>query len=81
MFESSTLMNSLQETWFRILEMAPDVALAFLLLLVGWLVARPTSLARRPGPPRRPRVRSRARSSRVHSSPRDPHPSRPRRAS
>jgi hypothetical protein len=40
MFESSTLMNSLQETWFRILEMAPDVALAFLLLLVGWLVAR-----------------------------------------
>lgn len=40
MFESSTLMSSLSETWNRLLEMLPDLALAFLLLLVGWLVAK-----------------------------------------
>lgn len=40
MFESSTLMSSLRETWNRLLEMLPDLALAFLLLLVGWLAAK-----------------------------------------
>lgn len=40
MFESSTLMRSLQDTWSRLIEMAPDVALALLLLTVGWVVAK-----------------------------------------
>ena len=40
MFESSTLLKSLRETWYRILEMAPDVALALLLLLAGWFAAK-----------------------------------------
>lgn len=44
MSRSSTLLASLQETWYRILDALPDLGLAALLLIVGWLLAR---LARR----------------------------------
>lgn len=40
MFESSTLLLSLRETWSRILEFAPDILVALVLLVAGWLVAR-----------------------------------------
>lgn len=40
MFESSTLLLSLRETWSRILGFVPDILLALALLVAGWLVAR-----------------------------------------
>ena len=40
MFESSTLLASLRETWARILTVVPDVALALVLLVAGWMLAR-----------------------------------------
>jgi Conserved TM helix len=40
MFESSTLLASLRDTWARILTVVPDVALALVLLVAGWLLAR-----------------------------------------
>jgi hypothetical protein len=44
MFESSTLVASLRRSWGQMIEMLPDLALAVLLLIAGWLVAK---LARR----------------------------------
>lgn len=44
MFESSTLVASLRQSWGRLIEMLPDLALALVLLIAGWLVAK---LARR----------------------------------
>ncbi len=44
MVESSVLIRSLRDTWARILDALPDLALAFVLLVTGWLVAK---LARR----------------------------------
>lgn len=40
MFQSSTLLASLRETWIRIAVVVPDLALAVVLLVVGWLLAR-----------------------------------------
>jgi hypothetical protein len=40
MFESSTLIGSLRNTWTRIVEVVPDLGMALVLLLAGWLVAR-----------------------------------------
>lgn len=40
MFHSSTLLASLRETWSRILTVVPDVAMAVVLLVAGWLLAR-----------------------------------------
>jgi hypothetical protein len=40
MFESSTLLASLRETWGRILTVVPDIFLALVLLVAGWFVAR-----------------------------------------
>lgn len=40
MFQSSTLLASLRETWAQILVIVPDVALALVLLVAGWLLAR-----------------------------------------
>lgn len=40
MFESSTLLVSLKDTWSRVLGALPDILLAFVLLLAGWLVAK-----------------------------------------
>lgn len=44
MMESSILIRSLAQTWDRVAEMLPDLALALVLLLAGWLAAK---LARR----------------------------------
>jgi hypothetical protein len=44
MFESSTLLASLRRSWGEIVAMLPDLALAVLLLIAGWLLAK---LARR----------------------------------
>lgn len=44
MFESSLLLRSLRETWSAAIALLPDLALALLLLVAGWLVAK---LARR----------------------------------
>lgn len=44
MFESSVLIRSLRDTGTRLLDTLPDVGLAIVLLLAGWLVAK---LARR----------------------------------
>jgi hypothetical protein len=38
--ETGSLLASLRRTWGQILEALPDVALALLLLFVGWLAAR-----------------------------------------
>ncbi len=40
MFQSSTLLVSLRETWTRIMTIVPDLALAVVLLVAGWLIAR-----------------------------------------
>lgn len=40
MFQSSTLLASLRETWLRIMTVVPDVVLAIALLVAGWLLAR-----------------------------------------
>ncbi len=40
MFQSSTLLTSLRETWIRMLSVVPDLALAIVLLVAGWLLAR-----------------------------------------
>lgn len=44
MFESSTLVASLRRSWGHLVEMIPDLLLAVVLLIAGWLVAK---LARR----------------------------------
>jgi hypothetical protein len=44
MFESSTLVTSLRRSWIQLVEMIPDLLLAIVLLIAGWLVAK---LARR----------------------------------
>jgi hypothetical protein len=40
MIESSVLIRSLRETWGRIVETLPDLGLALVLLVAGWLVAK-----------------------------------------
>jgi hypothetical protein len=40
MFESSTLLQSLRNTWTEIVAVLPDIALALLLLVAGWLLAK-----------------------------------------
>lgn len=40
MFESSTLLASLRRSWSQIVAMLPDLALALLLLIAGWLAAK-----------------------------------------
>jgi hypothetical protein len=40
MWKSSTLINSLRETAREIGDVLPDLALALLLLIIGWLIAR-----------------------------------------
>ena len=40
MFESSTLLGSLRESWNSVAAVLPDLALAFVLLIAGWLFAR-----------------------------------------
>lgn len=40
MFRSSSLVSSLERSWMRFLELLPDLALAALLLLAGWAVAK-----------------------------------------
>lgn len=40
MLQSSTLLASLAETWRRLMTVVPDVALAIVLLVAGWLLAR-----------------------------------------
>lgn len=40
MFESSTLLASLRQSWANIAAVLPDLALAIVLLTVGWLIAR-----------------------------------------
>jgi hypothetical protein len=40
MFESSTLLQSLRNTWTEVAAILPDIALALLLLIVGWLLAK-----------------------------------------
>lgn len=40
MFESSTLLQSLRNTWTEIVAVLPDLALALLLLVAGWLLAK-----------------------------------------
>jgi hypothetical protein len=44
MVESSVLIRSLAQTWTRVADMLPDLAMAIVLLLAGWLIAK---LARR----------------------------------
>lgn len=44
MLESSTLVASLRRSWGQLVEMMPDLLLAIVLLIAGWLVAK---LARR----------------------------------
>lgn len=40
MFESSTLIASLRRTWGELVAILPDLALAVVLLIAGWLIAR-----------------------------------------
>lgn len=40
MVESSVLIRSLRDTWARIVEALPDLGLALVLLVAGWLVAK-----------------------------------------
>ncbi len=40
MFESSLLLRSLRETWSAAVALLPDLGLALLLLVAGWLVAK-----------------------------------------
>lgn len=40
MFESSTLLQSLRDTWTEGVAVLPDIALALLLLVAGWLLAK-----------------------------------------
>jgi hypothetical protein len=40
MNSSNTLVQSLQRQWTRLLEVMPDIALAVVLLTVGWLLAK-----------------------------------------
>jgi len=40
MLESSTLLQSLRNTWTEIVAVLPDLALALLLLIAGWLAAK-----------------------------------------
>lgn len=40
MFQSSTLLASLRETWVRLTSIVPDLTLALVLLVAGWLLAR-----------------------------------------
>ena len=40
MFESSTLITSLRRSWDAVVATLPDLALAMLLLVAGWLVAK-----------------------------------------
>lgn len=40
MIESSTLLRSIQNSWGDVASALPDLGLALLLLIVGWLVAR-----------------------------------------
>lgn len=40
MFESSTLLQSLRNSWGDAVAVLPDVGLAIMLLIAGWLVAR-----------------------------------------
>lgn len=40
MFESSTLITSLRRTWGELVAILPDLALAVVLLIAGWLIAR-----------------------------------------
>jgi hypothetical protein len=40
MFESSTVLASLRNTWTRIVEVVPDLGMALILLVAGWLAAR-----------------------------------------
>lgn len=40
MFESSTLLQSLRKTWTEVVAVLPDIALALLLLVAGWLLAK-----------------------------------------
>jgi len=40
MFESSTLLQSLRHSWGEVVDVLPDVGLAIVFLIVGWLVAR-----------------------------------------
>lgn len=40
MAESSVLIRSLRDTWARIVEALPDLGLALVLLVAGWLVAK-----------------------------------------
>lgn len=40
MFESSTLLQSLRNTWIEIVAVLPDIGLAVLLLVAGWLLAK-----------------------------------------
>lgn len=40
MFESSSLLGSLRHSWYSLAALLPDLGLAIVLLLVGWLFAR-----------------------------------------
>lgn len=40
MFRSSTVLDSLERSWARFLELLPDLLLAAALLMAGWLLAR-----------------------------------------
>lgn len=40
MFESSTLLQSLRNSWSDVVDVLPDAGLAIVLLIAGWLVAR-----------------------------------------
>jgi hypothetical protein len=40
MWESSTLLRSLRNSWNEVVAVLPDVLLAVLLLVVGWLIAK-----------------------------------------
>jgi hypothetical protein len=40
MFESSTLLQSLRNSWTEVAAVLPDILLALVLLIVGWLLAK-----------------------------------------
>ena len=40
MFQSSTLLDSLRQSWSSVVAVLPDLVLALILLIVGWLFAR-----------------------------------------
>jgi hypothetical protein len=40
MFQSSTLLQSLQNSWGQVVDVLPDLGLAVLLLIAGWLLAK-----------------------------------------